>query len=86
MGYTCIVVGKKVAFTPPPAPSLNSGQQQNSLNPFRIRTSEKLTRNSFRIRTCKSKELKVLYNPHLQKTREEGAEQLTNIPQTGAQQ
>jgi hypothetical protein len=68
MGYTYIVVGKKVAFTQPPAPSLNSGQQQNSLNPFRIHTSEKFARNSFRIRTCKSKELKVLYNPHLQKT------------------
>lgn len=45
-----------------------SGQAANSPNPFRIRTSVKYPRNSFRIRTSKSKGLKVFYNQHLQKT------------------
>jgi hypothetical protein len=44
---------------------------------LRIRTSAECARNSFRIRTYKSKGLKVLCNPHLQKTRGEGGKLLT---------
>ena len=42
------------------------GRKAKSHNFFRIRTSENCARNSFVIRTSKSKGLKVLYNPHLQ--------------------
>ena len=56
------------------------GRKAKSHNLFRIRTSEKHALNSFRIRTCKSKRLKVLYNPHLQKKEGEGSLLLTCHP------
>jgi hypothetical protein len=60
------------------------GRQAKSHNLFRIRTSEKYARNSFVIRTSKSKGLKVLYNPHLQDKGGEGSVRLTRPPYIGA--
>jgi len=65
-----------------PSASLPEGAQKlgpkaKSHNLFRIRTSEKYTRNSFIIRTSKSKGLKVLYNQHLQNKGGEGSQRLT---------
>jgi hypothetical protein len=59
------------------------GRKANSDNLFRIRTSEKYARNSFVIRTSKSKGLKVLYNPHLQNKAGEGSLRLTRPSHNG---
>lgn len=78
MGYNAAVVDRQVASArilvalPKTAPSSTFD------NLFRIRTSEKCVRNSFGIRTYKSKALKVLYNPHLQETGGEGRSWLTS--------
>jgi hypothetical protein len=59
------------------------GRKAKSHNLFRIRTSENCARNSFVIRTSKSKGLKVLYNPHLQNKGGEGSLRLTRPPYIG---
>ena len=59
------------------------GREAKSHNLFRIRTSEKYARNSFVIRTSKSKGLKVLYNPHFQNKGGEGSARLTRPPYNG---
>jgi hypothetical protein len=66
-----------------PAGAHRLGRKAKSHNLFRIRTSEKYARNSFVIRTSKSKGLKVLYNPHLQNQAGEGALRLTRPPYNG---
>jgi hypothetical protein len=67
-----------------PAGAQKLGRKPNSHNHFRIRTSEKYARNSFIIRTSKSKGLRVLYNPHLQNKAGEGSLRLTRPPHNGA--
>ena len=51
----------------------------STLNPFRIRTSEKWAHNSFTIRTSKLIGLKVLWNPHVQKREGGGGKLLTRF-------
>jgi hypothetical protein len=66
-----------------PAGAQKLGRKAKSHNLFRIRTSEKYARNSFVIRTSKSKGLKVLYNPHFQNKAGEGSLRLTRPPYIG---
>jgi hypothetical protein len=77
-----IVVGQNPSESLP-AGAQKLGRQAKSHNLFRIRTSEKYARNSFVIRTSKSKGLKFLYNPHLQKKGGEGCVRLTRPPYNG---
>ncbi len=77
-----IVVGQNLSGSLPAA-AQKLGRNAKSHNLFRIRTSEKYTRNSFVIRTSKSKGLKVLYNPHLQNKAGEGSRRLTRPPYNG---
>jgi hypothetical protein len=66
-----------------PAGAHKLGREVKSHNLFRIRTYEKYARNSFVIRTSKSKGLKVLYNPHLRNKGGEGSQRLTRPPCNG---
>jgi hypothetical protein len=77
-----IVVGQNPSESLP-AGAQKLGRQAKSHNLFRIRTSEKYARNSFVIRTSKSKGLKVLYNPHFQNKGGEGPARLTRPPYNG---
>ena len=77
-----IVVGQNPSASLPAA-AQKLGRKTKSHNLFRIRTSEKYARNSFVIRTSKSKGLKVLYNPHLQNKAGEGSLPLTRPPYNG---
>jgi hypothetical protein len=67
MRYSMLVVDEQVSSLAQSATAPSLRPASKSHNPHRIRTCTKYARNSFRIRTYKSKELKVLYNPHLQK-------------------
>jgi hypothetical protein len=77
-----IVVGQDLSESLSPD-ALKLGRKAKSHNLFRIRTSEKYARNSFVIRTSKSKGLKVLYNPHLQNKGGEGSPRLNRPPHNG---
>jgi hypothetical protein len=67
MRYSVLVVDERVSSLAQSATAPSLGPTSKSHNPHRIRTCTKYVRNSFIIRTYKSKEFKVLYNPHLQK-------------------
>jgi len=83
MRYNVLVVDERVSFLAQSASVPSLGPASKSYNPLRIRTSAEYTRNSFRIRTSKSRELKVLYNQHLQKMAGGYPSRLTNSFQNG---
>jgi hypothetical protein len=83
MYYNLQIVDRQILSESLPAGAQNLGRQAKSHNLFRIRTSEKYARNSFVIRTSKSKGFKVLYNPHLQNKAGEGSQRLTRPPYNG---
>jgi hypothetical protein len=83
MRYSVVVVDEQVSSLAQSATAPSFGPAPKSHNPLRIRPSAKYTRNSFRIRTSKSKELKVLYNQHLQKMAGGYPSRLTSSFQNG---
>jgi hypothetical protein len=83
MYYNQQIVVWQVLSESLPAGAQKLGRKAKSHNLFRIRTSENNGRNSFVIRTSKSKGLKVLYNPHLRNKAGEGGVRLTRPPDNG---
>ena len=83
MHYNLQIVDRQIPSESLSASTHKLGRKAKSHNLFRIRTSENSARNSFVIRTSKSKGLKVLYNLHFQNKGGEGSQRLTRPPHNG---